>query len=154
MEDEAAKLKTTAHTSLRQNLKENIDNHDVKVAIIDDSDFSRQALAQILQEEGLSVVASIKSSTTAMAQLEANPCHICLIDVVMADMNGLDLAKHIHDNFSDIQIIIMSSLRTDTMVIDSIAAGAIDYLQKPFTKEDLLKSIYGAINNLQKQSFR
>ncbi|MBP5296248.1 MAG: response regulator [Bacteriovoracaceae bacterium] len=154
MEDAAATPKPAAHTGLRQSLKENITNSDVKIAIVDDSDFSRQALAQILQAEGFTVVASVKSASAALVQLEANPCHICLIDVVMAEMSGLDLAKHVHDTFSDVQIIMMSSLRTDAMVIDSIATGALDYLQKPFTKEDLLKSIYAAIDNLQKQSFR
>ena len=153
MED-AAKPQATAHTRLRQNLKGDITNSDVKIAIIDDSDFSRQALGQIIQAEGFTLVASAKTSAAALAQLEANMAHICLIDVVMPEMSGLDLAKQLRDTLGDMQIIMMSSLQTDTMVIDSIAAGAIDYLQKPFTKEDLLKSIYAAINNLQKQSFR
>jgi DNA-binding NarL/FixJ family response regulator len=154
MEEGVPKPKRAVRSNIQQELSGNISNSDVKIAIVDDSDFSRQALAQILQAEGFNIIVSAKNATSAYAQLEANPCHICLLDIVMADISGLDLAKEIRNNFSDTQVIVMSSLQSETVVIDSIAAGAIDYLQKPFTKEDLLKSIYAAIDNLQKQNFR
>jgi len=154
MEEGTPNPKFPVRPKIQQGLEGNISNSDVKITIIDDSDFSRQALAQILQAEGFSIVGSLKSAASSLAQMEVNPCHICLLDVVMPDISGLELAKEMRNRFSDVQIIMMSSIQSETMVIDCIAAGAIDYLQKPFTKEDLLKSIYAAIDNLQKQNFR
>jgi len=60
----------------------------------------------------------------------------------MPERSGLELAKHFQDkSMANAFIIMMSSLNIESMVIESISNGAIDFLQKPFEKDDLLKSV-------------
>ena len=67
----------------------------------------------------------------------------------MPEVSGIELADYITENFSDTGIIMISSLGHESIVIDSISAGANDYLQKPFTKEDLLTSVDKILEDIE-----
>jgi len=60
----------------------------------------------------------------------------------MPEISGLELARHLQEkNSQDRYIIMMSSLTVESMVIEAISSGAVDYLQKPFGASDLIKSV-------------
>ena len=59
----------------------------------------------------------------------------------MPDYNGIELAKHFKENFKDVFIIMVSSLNLEHIILESLRAGAVDYLHKPFTSDDLLSSV-------------
>ena len=59
----------------------------------------------------------------------------------MPEVSGIELATQITENFKDTAIMMVSSLAGENIIIDSISAGASDYLQKPFKREDFVASI-------------
>jgi YesN/AraC family two-component response regulator len=136
-----------------QTKKEVLENKDIKVFVVDDSDFSRQTLAQVLQAEGFSLVGSAKSAQEALPLIKMNPCDVCLIDVVMPEVSGLDLAKLLNENFEAIKVVMMSSLSADGLVIECISNGAADFLQKPFDKADLFKTIRKAVADINNTNY-
>lgn len=118
-------------------------NHDkLKILIVDDSDFNRRTMAEILTEEGFNVVGQANSAEDAIQIAHAAKANLIFIDVVMPDISGLELAKHFQEKqVSERYLIMMSSLNIESIVIESISNGAIDFLQKPFEREDLLKAV-------------
>lgn len=118
-------------------------SHDtLKILIVDDSEFNRKAMLNILTEEGFNVVGEADSAEQGIIAAAATKANLIFIDIVMPERSGLELAKHFQEkNIANRFIIMMSSLNIESMVIESISNGAIDFLQKPFEKEVLLKSV-------------
>lgn len=117
-------------------------NNVIKILIVDDSEFSRKVVAKILVEEGYNVVGEASNATEAVEILNSNQgIHIILIDIIMPDVNGIELARRIHKSFEDSSIVMMSSLSQDHIVIEAISAGAVDFIKKPFERQTLLDSV-------------
>jgi DNA-binding NtrC family response regulator len=118
-------------------------NHDtLRILIVDDSDFNRRSMADILTSEGFNVVGQAGSAEDAIQIAHSSKANLIFIDVVMPDISGLELTKHFQEKQqADRFLIMMSSLNIESIVIESISNGAIDFLQKPFEREDLIKAV-------------
>jgi two-component system chemotaxis response regulator CheY len=118
-------------------------NHDkLKILIVDDSDFNRRTMAEFLTEEGFNIVGVASCAEDAIQIAHTTKANLIFIDVVMPEISGLELTKHFQDKKTiERFIIMMSSLNIESIVIESISNGAIDFLQKPFETEDLLKAV-------------
>ncbi len=118
-------------------------NHDkLKILIVDDSDFNRKNMMDILTFEGFNVVGQAASAEDAIQIAHTNKPNLIFIDIVMPEISGLELTKHLQEKMSgDKYIIMMSSLNIESMIIESISNGATDFLQKPFAREDLIKAV-------------
>ena len=113
-----------------------------RIMIVDDSEFSRKSMAKILEDEGYNVVGEASKASEAFEIIKSSDPNIAIIDIVMPDVNGLELAEHILEKYDDsIEIIMISSLAHEHLILESISTGAVDFLQKPFVKEDLIASI-------------
>jgi DNA-binding response OmpR family regulator len=66
---------------------------------------------------------------------------ICLIDIMMPEMDGLTLAKEIRKLKPDIPIIFITAKNQEEDVIEGFVSGADDYITKPFSMEELLYRI-------------
>jgi len=113
----------------------------VNIAVVDDSELSRRSIVEALDNEGFNVVGEVESATEAIKMSHQANCNIWIIDVVMPEISGIELAKHLTDNSRGVSIIMISSLKMENIIIESISNGAIDFLQKPFDKEDLIRSV-------------
>lgn len=121
-------------------------NHDtLKILIVDDSDFNRRSMGDILTEEGFNVVGLAASAEEAIQLAYSTKANLIFVDIVMPEISGLDLTKHFQEkqqtSTDERFIIMMSSLNIESIVIESISNGAIDYLQKPFDREELIRSV-------------
>lgn len=117
-------------------------NNDIKVLIVDDSEFSRKVISRILTEATYNVVGEASNANEAIDVLNANnEINVILIDIIMPDINGIELAKRIHKAYSDSFIIMISSLSQEHIIIESISAGAVDFIKKPFEKQTLIDSV-------------
>lgn len=121
-----------------------------KVIIVDDSKFSSKMIGEIvLSNENFSISSEFQDPQEALdfVKENENQINIALIDVVMPHMSGIELAQKISAASPETQIIMISSLAGENIIIDSITAGAVDYIQKPFSKEKLLSSMMSAVEN-------
>jgi two-component system chemotaxis response regulator CheY len=118
-------------------------NHDrLKILIVDDSDFNRKAMVDILTFEGFNVVGQAASAEEAIQIAHSAKPNLIFIDIVMPEISGLELTKHLQDKSAGEKfIIMMSSLNIESIVIESISNGATDFLQKPFERDDLIKAV-------------
>ena len=118
----------------------NTRNEDLKIVVVDDSDFSRNSLIEILEKNGFNVVGQAGSANEAVPLLSTG-ANLFLIDIVMPEVSGIELSKIISENAKDAKIIMMSSLNMESIIIESISNGAVDFLTKPFGEKDLVRSI-------------
>lgn len=114
---------------------------EIQIMVIDDASFSRKTISQILSDYGFNVVGDAANAEEANSVLQNNSVDIIIMDVVMPDTNGISLANEITNHYKDIFIIMASSLAQEHVIIEAIAAGAVDFIQKPFKPNVLIDSV-------------
>ncbi len=118
-----------------------MDDSILRIVVIDDSEFSRRTTVEILESNGYKVVGEAGSAESAFSLINNSRANLYIIDVVMPEVSGLELAKSISEKSVGVYMIMMSSLASESIVIESISSGALDFLQKPFEAEELLSSV-------------
>lgn len=114
---------------------------NAKIVIVDDSDFSRSVINQMLTEAGIQVVGEAGSAEAALPLIKEKKPDIVIADIVMPNVSGLDLTEKISSTFPEISVIVISSLSQEHIVLDAIGAGASDFIAKPIQKQQLVDSI-------------
>lgn len=113
----------------------------MKVVIVDDSDFSRSIIRKMLTEEGIEIVGEANSAEAALAVIKEKKPNIVITDIVMPEISGIELTEKINQTFSDISVIVISSLSQEHVVLEAIGAGASDFIAKPIQKQQLIDSL-------------
>lgn len=120
-----------------------------KILIVDDSDFSRSTISAMLDDPRYVIIGEASSAKEATTIVNDRTIHLAIIDIVMPEISGIELADYISSHFPEIQIIMISSLAHETIIIDAISAGASDFLQKPIEKNNLIVSVEKALHNIE-----
>ena len=116
------------------------------VAIVDDDDLMRSALAGLLKAVGLpsQVFASAEDFLKSGHQRVAK----CLIaDIRMPGMSGLELQAHLNAEHCKIPIIFITAHGDEKMRMQALRAGAVEFMAKPFDDEALLESVRAALES-------
>ncbi len=116
---------------------------ELKIMVVDDSDFIRRKIVDLLEKNNLKVVAESPSAKKALELHRKIKPNVIITDIVMPEISGLELAKHVNDNpmADPTYVIAMSSLSTEDLVVEAISSGAVDFLAKPFKDRDLVRSV-------------
>src|SRR6187401_3541107 len=113
------------------------------VFIVDDDMRIREALIELLESHGIHAVAYGSAGEYVRADKPDLPA--CLIlDVELPDINGLDLQKQIADGEHP-PIVFITGHGDIPSSVRAIKSGAVDFLTKPFTEEEMLGAIANAI---------
>jgi two-component system OmpR family response regulator len=78
------------------------------------------------------------NGSLALESFLAGSFSLCILDIMMPEMDGLTLAKEIRKLKSDVPIIFLTAKNQKEDVIDGFRSGADDYITKPFSMEELL----------------
>jgi FixJ family two-component response regulator len=116
------------------------------ISIVDDDDSLRNSLNNLIRSIGFRV----QGFPSAEAFLKPNQLHdtACLIlDVRMLGMSGLELQRQLAATDCRIPIIFVTSHADDDARARALAAGAVDFLYKPFREEALLNAIDTALKS-------
>ena len=131
---------------------EDNERETLKIVVVEDSNLARKAIIDTLEQEGFEIVGEAPSAEEAMTLLQSSGCNCLIIDIVMPEISGIELAQALNELKNKVTIIMMSSLKQEDIIIESIAVGAVDFLQKPFEKETLIKSVKKAEQDLEIRS--
>src|SRR5262245_622687 len=112
------------------------------ILIIDDKFESRELLASILTAEGYEV-RSADSAQLAPAAIAADPPELILLDLRMPAMQGFEVCRRLKENpeTRDIPVIFISSADDFHERVDGFKLGAVDFVTKPFQREELLARV-------------
>jgi len=113
-----------------------------KIFIIDDNYYNLDFLSIILMDSGYKVVAEIDSEL-ALEQIISSQPDLIILDVIMPKINGFELCKILNcePRTKNIPIIFMTALSDIEQKVKGLNLGAVDYITKPFQKEEILARI-------------
>lgn len=114
----------------------------VKVLIVDDEYIMRQGLKYIInwENEGYEIVGEASNGQEALSLIQELCPHIVICDIVMPVLDGVDLSQLIHENYPNIQLIILSGYDKFEYVKNTFMNGAADYILKPTLTPEVLRS--------------
>jgi two-component system chemotaxis response regulator CheY len=117
-----------------------------KVMIVDDAGFMRNILKNIVTEAGFEVVCEAKDGLQAVNLYPQYHPDLVTMDITMPEMDGLEAVMTILKVYPDAKFIMCSAMGQQNMVLDSIRAGAKDFIVKPFDKERVIESMLSVLN--------
>lgn len=117
----------------------------IKVVIVDDHAMLRKGLALFLHSySDLLLVGEAANGEEALVVCGEKRPHIVLMDLMMPIMDGVTATRHIRRDYPNTQVIALTSFGEETLIKGVIEAGAISYLFKKVSADDLCKAIRAA----------
>ncbi|MCR5754893.1 MAG: response regulator [Acetatifactor sp.] len=111
------------------------------ILICDDAAFMRMMIKDILSKNGYNVAGEAENGMKAVEKYkEVNP-DLVLMDITMPEMDGIQALKEIKKADPGALVIMCSAMGQQAMVIESIQAGAKDFIVKPFQAERVLEAV-------------
>jgi two-component system cell cycle sensor histidine kinase/response regulator CckA len=115
-----------------------------RILLVEDEEMARESLAEILSTLGYAVVA-VGSGSAALALPPEPPFQLLLTDLVLPDTRGNHLAKQLLERWPNLKVLLMSGYTEDETLRQEILGGAVNFLEKPFDMETLLRAISAAL---------
>jgi len=116
----------------------------VSILIVDDEDDPRDTLAELLAEKGYDVRGAA-SGSDALDMIESGTYDLVITDLIMPRVDGIALTKNIRSLNLDIPIIVVTGFATIEYAVESMKAGAFDFITKPFNFEQIAFTIEKAL---------
>ncbi|MBL8165906.1 MAG: response regulator [Anaerolineae bacterium] len=119
-----------------------------RILVVEDDYGTRRLVSQILRHQGYEV-AETENGLEAVEMLERDPDYNLIVtDLRMSYMDGLELLAEVRLRWQHIPVIILSVHSVPEWRQTALQQGAIDYLTKPFSQNELVSVIASAINGM------
>ncbi|AUX21036.1 transcriptional regulator [Sorangium cellulosum] len=102
-----------------------------RMLIVDGENSQRHALSAGLSVEGFEV-AFASSFQDALSVLSSSPVDVAMIDLMMPDLNGLELARHVRRAFPRVRIVLSSAFHLSARQVERADCGAVAFVPKPY----------------------
>lgn len=117
----------------------------IRVLIVDDHAMLRKGLAVFLMSyDDLKLVGEAANGEEAFALCSTVRPDVVLMDLMMPIMDGISATRHIRHEYPEVQVIVLTSFGEEMLIKDVLEAGAISYLFKKISADDLVKAIRAA----------
>ncbi len=117
-----------------------------KILIADDASFMRLMISQILARKDLKNIIEAENGRLAVEQFKSQAPDLTLMDITMPELNGLDALDEILGINPLAKVIICSAVANESMVLEALKRGAVDFIAKPFRPEELLRTVKKHLN--------
>ena len=157
-EERANALETSINIDFSKEAKSlkrvEVENPKAKILCVDDESVILDSFRKILVLDGYSVD-TVESGGEALNLIKDHHYDFCFTDLKMPEMDGVEVTKTVKHLRPDIDVIIITGYATVQTAVDCMKFGAMDYVEKPFTEDELLefvkKSLYKRKDRIEKQ---
>lgn len=111
-----------------------------KILIADDSKLLRKQLREELEALDCEVIETENGKEAITESLSDRPDGV-ILDIVMPEINGIEVLRVIKELDDTIPVIMLSSAGTPEKLMEMLKLGALDFIQKPYTPEQIEKAI-------------
>lgn len=119
-----------------------------RLLVVDDAADTRDLLERNLSARGYRVFTA-SGVAEAVRLLESAPVDLVITDLKMPGASGLDLIRHVRDNFKNVEVMVITGYPSIEGAVTAVKTGAEDYLSKPFTQEELLTAVRKALDKVR-----
>jgi two-component system, NarL family, response regulator LiaR len=120
-------------------------NHRVRVLLVDDHTVVRRGLRMVFElEDDLEVVGEAADGREALERVAELRPDVVVMDLLMPVMNGVEATRAIRSAYPDVEVVALTSVLEDRMVVDAVEAGAAGYLLKETRPDDLFEAVRAA----------
>ena len=120
------------------------------ILVVDDTPGTLEVLQRTLTAEGYTTYA-VPNATDALNLLEGTPVDLVITDLKMPKISGLDLTRHIKENYRDTEVMMITGYATVESAVEAVKSGAEEYVPKPFTDGELLAAVRRVLGRLQQR---
>lgn len=112
----------------------------LKILITDDSKLLRKKLRLELERLDCEVLEAENGKEAVMLDLQEKPDGVFL-DIVMPEVGGIEALQVIREVNPDVPVVMLSSAGTPQKLMETLKLGALDFIQKPYTSEQIKKAV-------------
>ncbi len=120
--------------------------NETPIFVVDDDDAVRESLKALLETEGL-IVETYASGQAFLDAYDPSRRGCLLLDVRMPDMTGLELQQKLAARPHELSIILITGHGDVPMAVMAMKAGAVDFIEKPYSDETILGSVNNALES-------
>jgi two-component system chemotaxis response regulator CheY len=120
-----------------------------RVLVVDDAIFMRKMISDILEGNDMEIVGEADTGALAVEKYKELKPDLVTMDIIMPEMNGIDAVRQIMTNDSQARIVMCSALGQQALVQDALAAGAKDFLIKPFNPSRVIEVVSKILSQVQ-----
>ncbi len=114
-----------------------VDKPKARIICVDDEDVVLDSFRRILVLDGYSVD-TVKTGQEALGLVQSHHYDFAFVDLKMPEMAGEDVVKSIKHLRPDIDVVVITGYATVESAVECMQFGALDYVQKPFTENELV----------------
>ena len=111
------------------------------ILICDDAAFMRMMIKDILTKNGYNIAGEAENGIRAIEKYAEVKPDLVLMDITMPEMDGIEALKRIKAADPNASVIMCSAMGQQAMVIESIQAGAKDFIVKPFQADRVIEAV-------------
>jgi two-component system response regulator FixJ len=119
-----------------------------RVYIVDDDEAVRDSLSVLLESKGYTV-GNFGAAPEFLAAAPSLPLGCLIVDIRMPEMDGLELQQRLIERTLNFPMIVITGHGDVPLAVRAMKAGAIDFIEKPFTAEAILVSLQAALARLE-----
>ncbi len=116
-----------------------------RILVVDDSESALEIIRRNLASKGYRVFTA-SSVVDAVKILGDSDIDLVITDYKMPKISGLDLIRHIRENFYETEVIMITGYASVKGAVEAVKIGAQEYLPKPFTDEELFSAVERTLN--------
>ena len=111
------------------------------ILVCDDAAFMRMMIKNTLSKGGYNVVGEAENGAKAVEKYKELSPDLVLMDITMPEMDGIQALKEIKSLDPNAKVIMCSAMGQQAMVVESIQAGARDFIVKPFQEDRVIEAV-------------
>ena len=123
-----------------------------RILVVDDSSATLEVIQRNLSAKGYQVFTA-PGVAEAIEILNAAELDLVITDLKMPKVGGLDLVRHIKENFKDTEVMMITGYPSIEGAVEAVKTGAEEFLPKPFTDAELLSAVGRVLNKVKMRRF-
>jgi len=137
-------LKLDVSEEARTLMRVEVDNPKARILAVDDEKLILDSFRKILVIAGYSID-TVETGSEALGLIRKNDYDFVFTDLKMPEMDGVEVTKAVKHLRPDIDVIVITGYASIETAVETVQFGAMDYVEKPFTEDELLEFVKTAL---------